>query len=113
MYADFEFYSTQYDPATEHSKDELYNPLLRANLYLEGLFLYPPKEPFDIRIKYAACEICDILFESASYEALSSESNDGYSVIFDKSTSIDKKIFKTACRYLGNTGLLYRGEVCE
>ena len=113
MYADFEFYSTEYDPATELSEDELRKPLLKASLYLDGLFLYPPKEPVDIRVKYAACEIADILFESASYETLSSESNDGYSVSFDKSTSTDAKLFKTACRYLGNTGLLYRGEICE
>ena len=113
MYADFEFYFTKYDPDTELSRDEINKFLVRANIYLEGLFLRPPAEPVDDRIKYAACEIADMYLDNALSENIASESNDGYSVSFDKSVSTQSKAYAIAWRYLANTGLLYRGTCCE
>lgn len=108
MYADFEFYAIEYDPNTGFTKEDINTYLVRANMYLEELFLRPPKE-IDNKIKYAACEIADMYYENAMYSNISSENNDGYSVSIDKRYSVNRKAYFIACRYLANTGLLYRG----
>lgn len=113
MYADFEFYSNKYNPGTELTQADMNMYLLRASMYLDSLFLRPPPDPIDDRIKYAACEIADLYLDNASSENIASENNDGYSVSIDKSVPVQTKAYAIACRCLANTGLLYRGSCCE
>ncbi|MBQ8825633.1 MAG: hypothetical protein IJ007_00890 [Oscillospiraceae bacterium] len=106
MYADTDFYTNTY-----HGKltgTELEKALRRADYYIGTLILCPPDTVPDC-VKYAVCEIADLYAIESSRDGISSESNDGYSVSYDKSKTFESKAFDIAYTYLSGTGLLFRG----
>lgn len=106
MFADSDFYTNEYHGKL--SGFELEKSLRRANAYIGTLILcVPPDIPN--AVKYAVCEIADIYADEERRNNVVSENNDGYSVTYDKSVSLDSKIYETAVLYLAKTGLLYRG----
>lgn len=115
MYADKEYYLNAFNDGGEASlpDEKCTKYLRRASAFLDSLFIKSkPQEPYDENIKNACCEIADYMFSSDSRAGIASESNDGYSVTYsDEITQerISAQCYVIAARYLGHTGLLYRG----
>lgn len=63
--------------------------------------------------KCAVCEMAELLLTNEKTAGKASENNDGYSVSFDTTESIDSRLYKIARVYLCNTGLLYTGVRCS
>lgn len=61
-------------------------------------------------VQKTVCDIADIMYKNETHKELSSETVDKYSVtyIVDKKT-IEQRMYMVAIKYLGHTGLLYRG----
>jgi len=117
LYADFDYYSnTYYDALQEipipNTQRLVY--LRKASSYLDSLFVHSkPQEPYSEEVKNACCEIADCYFICDSREGIATENNDGYSVSYTAEASglkmAEQKAYAIALRYLGATGLLYRG----
>lgn len=66
-------------------------------------------------IGFCICEMAEYLYDEDNKikgNGISSESTDGHSVTYqnEKETSeVDKDLYKIACKYLGDTPLMYRG----
>lgn len=56
--------------------------------------------------KIALCEMCDCACKHDQRDGITSENNDGYSVSFDVSRSLDSMLYRIAEVYLVNTGLM-------
>ena len=61
---------------------------------------------WSVQAKTALCEMCDCAYKYDQREGITSENNDGYSVSFDVSRSVDSMLYKIAEVYLVNTGLM-------
>lgn len=107
-YADTAFYTDVYHGRLNGT--ELEKSLRRANAYIGTLMLRSPSSIPD-EVKFAVCEIADIYNTEETRDGITSENNDGYSVSYDKSRSIENKVYDIAVLYLADTGLLYRGEL--
>lgn len=62
----------------------------------------------DENIKMCVCEVAEFLYENEKRDGIVSESNDGYSVHFEKG---ERKIYDIVNKWLSKSGLLYRGDV--
>lgn len=117
LYADFDYYSnTYYDALQEipipNTQRTVY--LRKASSYLDSIFVHSkPQEPYPEAVKNACCEIADCFYTCEQKEGIASENNDGYSVSYNANNFEAKmtlhKAYAIALRYLGSTGLLYRG----
>ena len=117
LYADFDYYSnTYYDALQEipipNTQRLVY--LRKASSYLDSLFVHgKPQEPYAEELKNACCEIADCYYTCEHKEGIVSENNDGYSVSYVQDAfgarMTQHKAYAIALRYLGSTGLLYRG----
>ena len=58
------------------------------------------------KAKTALCEMCDCAYKYDQRDGITSENNDGYSVSFDVSRSVDSMLYRIAEVYLVNTGLM-------
>ena len=56
--------------------------------------------------KTALCEMCDCTYKYDQRAGITSENNDGYSVSFDVSRSVDSMLYRIAEVYLVSTGLM-------
>lgn len=108
MFADCDFYTNVYHGNL--SGFELEKSLRRANAYIDTLILCIPSDIPDA-VKYAVCEIADIYAAEERHSGIASENNDGYSVTYDRSRSVDTQVYDIAAVYLAKTGLLYRGNI--
>lgn len=70
-------------------------------------------EPWCNSAKCAVCEMAELLFADEKRGGKASENNDGYSVSFDTSKSLNGLLYDVARTHLGNTGLLYAGVGCH
>ena len=70
----------------------------RLNRLEEGAWL--------AKAKTALCEMCDCAYKYDQRDGITSENNDGYSVSFDVSRSVDSMLYRIAEVYLVNTGLM-------
>lgn len=65
-------------------------------------------------VSLALCALCDALERNEQGGGIASESNDGVSVSYvagvSKAKTDDGRLFDAAMRFLGTSGLLYRGE---
>lgn len=59
-----------------------------------------------VQAKTALCEMCDCTYKYEQREGKTSENNDGYSVSFDVSRSLDSMLYEIAEVYLANTSLM-------
>ncbi len=106
---DYGFYKLAY--GGEIIPPELFNRFsFKAQCYLDSL---TGKQDIPDEYKtgycYALCEIADCYFRNMENGNISSENNDGYSVSYI-SVSLSKQLYDIANLYLGESGLLYRGE---
>ncbi len=115
MYADYEYYKTTFYCGRETSIPEarcvMY--LRKASAFLDSLFVsVKPEAPYDECVKNACCEIADSIFAADSVKGIASENVDGYSVSYvtkSEHNTPEAEAYAIAQRYLGSTGLLYRG----
>lgn len=114
-YANFEYYKNSFkgsiitDSTTFNSMSE------KATDYINSATFGRISEATDT-IKRCCCALAEtILYKSDldSGKVIESEKNGSYSVTYAKNTSTDsayQKRLKSIClKYLGNTGLMYRG----
>ena len=113
MYADYNYYTTVYcsmlkNPQIPEEYTEMY--LKKASVFLDSLFVCgKPRKPYTDSVCDACCEIAECLYRLEKREGISSESNDGYSVTFSGISPPYEAAYSIAVRYLGASGLLYRG----
>ena len=114
MYADYNYYMSEYcnglkEPEIPLEHIEWY--LKKASVFLSSLFFRTmPKKPYSRMLSEACCEIADCFYRTEKREGISREENDGYSVTFSNDGSSTLKLaYDIAVKYLGMSGLLYRG----
>lgn len=56
--------------------------------------------------KCALCEMAEAMYQDENRGNMTSESNDGYSVSYDTSRSIDETLYSIASAYLLHTGIM-------
>ena len=59
-----------------------------------------------VQAKTALCEMCECAYRYEKRDGKTSENNDGYSVSYDTSKSLDAKLYEIAEVYLVNTGFM-------
>lgn len=132
-YADFAFYQGEYLGKLFRSADDYNTPAERAAEYLDavtfGRLLDGVPDEFSARVQRCCCALAEAIAEYQAYgtassddgRAKASETTGKYSVsyaspaeslqaLLDGNTSGLEDYLKSICmRYLGATGLLYRG----
>lgn len=113
--ADFDFYATSFHGAADEATFTRLSIPAAAELdsltfgRIDGDVL----SVHEMSIKYAYCALIDAFITNENGGGIASESNDGVSVSYvagvSKAKTDDDRIYDAAVRYLGNTGLLYRG----
>lgn len=61
---------------------------------------------WEIKAKCAVCEMIDLMYAHSKRDGKTSENTDGYSVSYDISESLSKKLYDVTYVYLSNTGLM-------
>ena len=74
----------------------------RLNRYTFGML----QEPWPNEANVAACEMAECMYKYDKRDGKTSENNDGYSVSYDASKTLDALLFDIAKVYLANTGLM-------
>ncbi len=80
----------------------------RAKLRISGLGVNFISE-FEEEIKLCICEVAEVIYAAAKSANVKAESIDGYSVTFEDSNNINKKVKNIVVTRLANTGILYAG----
>lgn len=115
MYIDYGFYKTNWNgKASEASFNQLN---IRATSIIDYYTFNRLKclETVDDNIKYAICELLDELYrrEATGGKEVTSETVGTYSITYatsqDNDKSIENKQKSIIKKWLGHTGLLYRG----
>lgn len=101
------FYKSAYGGNT--IPPELFNRFLfKAQTYLEGLTMGRDiPDNYKDRYSFALCEIAECYYTAKC--DVKSENNDGYSVSYSD-IPLTKRLYEIADLYLGESGLLYKGE---
>lgn len=114
MYVDYTFYSGTYGGKV--SIEEFTKLEIQASTIVDYYTFNRIKE-VDTKIKFAVCELIDYLkqLEDNGGKEISSESVGDHSVSYvtEDTTTVSKKQRDIVKRYLGNTGLMYRGRYNE
>lgn len=119
MYADYDFYKTQYYGALTEA--EFLSASVEAEAYVNMITFGRVKdlETVPDEVKFAVCAVADEIQRGRKTRTtgnIKSESNDGESITFGDAMSDEEcqaNMHRKAEMYLGNTGLLYRGFCCE
>ncbi len=90
---------------------ELFNRFLfKAQTYLKKVtFSREIPEDYKRNVSFALCEMAEVFFRRQSAFGIKSENTDGYSVTYSDN-SIFEELYQIAELYLGDTGLLFKGE---
>lgn len=122
VYADYNFYTTEYRGGA--AEEEFERQIMKASAPVRRItFGRADSCPEMEEVKFAACAVCDMLIadgkirENNSGRQIVSESTDGYSVSYVQEKEADetseallsRKAYKAAELYLEPTGLLYMG----
>ncbi len=107
---DYYFYCSAY--GGELIPPELFNRFIfKAQTYLKNITAYRTvPDEYKTSEAYALCEIAEHYYKHRDCPDVKSESNDGYSVTY-ADASLEKQLYSIAALYLGESGVLYRGEV--
>ena len=112
-YVDFDFYSEIYCGTTV-GREEFPHYEKKASKRLGAFINEELDKVSEIdEVKFAICEICDILCSAELHSGIEYERNDGYWVSYEDTLSTDERIKSCAKSWLMQTGLLYRGRLCE
>lgn len=117
-YADYAFYSGEYLGRVITSEKDFAYYALRASEVIDSKTFGRINE-ITPAVKMACCAAADELYSDASAKAkaaggISSESVDGYSVSYrayntEAEKAAEKRVNAAIKRYLGGTGLMFRG----
>ena len=117
-YADYAFYSGEYLGRVITSEKDFAYYALRASEIIDSK-TFGRIDEITPAVKMACCAAADELYSDASAKAkaaggISSESVDGYSVSYrayntEVEKAAEKRVNAAIKRYLGSTGLMYRG----
>jgi len=110
MYLDYSFYESEYGGQVSSEK---FKPLeIQASMTVKHYTFNRVSTASD-EVKYAVCELVDYLYQlkKTGGKEIASESVGSHSVnyVVDKSKSVESTKKEIIKRYLGHTGLLYRG----
>lgn len=111
MYVDYEFYSTNFGGKV--AENEFTKLEIQASTLIDYYTFNRIKEVND-KIKYAVCELIDYLkeLERNGGKEISQESIGSQSVSYatgENQLTAEQKKFNIVKKYLGHSGLLYRG----
>lgn len=117
-YADYAFYSGEYLGRVITSEKDFAYYALRASEIIDSK-TFGRIDEITPAVKMACCAAADELYSDASAKAkaaggISSESVDGYSVSYrayntEVEKAAEKRVNAAIKRYLGGTGLMFRG----
>jgi len=109
VYADYEFYREHY-LGEELTEKEFCALAIRASAKIDCL-INGEIDPDDIcdELKFAVCEVSEILKSSNGHNGINYERNDGYWISYEDKSQIERKICSAVKTWLCDTGLLYRG----
>ncbi len=117
-YADYAFYSGEYLGRVITSEKDFAYYALRASEIIDSK-TFGRIDEITPAVKMACCAAADELYSDASAKAkaaggISSESVDGYSVSYraydaEAEKAAEKRVNAAIKRYLGGTGLMFRG----
>lgn len=122
LYADYNFYTTEYQGGA--TEEEFESQIMKASAHVRRITFGCADGCLEMEeVKLAACAVCDVLItdmkirENNSGRQIASESTDGYSVSYVQEKAADetseallrRKAYKAAELYLEPTGLLYMG----
>ena len=112
-YVDFGFYKENYC-GTVVPEDEFSHYELKASAKI-NYFINTELEKCDVtdEIKFAVCEVCDILYEGELHSGIEYERNDGYWVSYEENMTTEERIRSCVKTWLFSSGLLYRGRINE
>lgn len=116
MYVDYAFYSQAYGGKV--SSEDFTKLEIQASSIVD-YHTFNRVTDINDKIRFAVCELIDYLkqLEDAGGKEVSSESVGGYSVTYATNSNtqdpIKKKQRDIILKYLGNTGLMYRGRYYE
>lgn len=117
-YADYAFYTSEYLGRVITSEKDFAYYALRASEIIDSK-TFGRIDEITPAVKMACCAAADELYSDASARAkaaggISSESVDGYSVSYrayntEAEKAAEKRVNAAIKRYLGGTGLMFRG----
>jgi len=112
-YADYSFYKEQYCGITV-PEDEFTQYELKACAKVNSFINCELKDDeLTDEVRFAVCEVADILYEGESRSGIEYERNDGYWVSYEESLRTDDRIKSCVYTWLYRSGLLYRGRGYE
>lgn len=111
VYADYTYYSAEFlgnkVPETDFPRVSA-----RASEYLDSVTagIIAKLQATPEEVKKATCAIAEKEYSREQGQEVASESVGSYSVTYkDAQTPYEKELYNIAKRYLGHTGLMYRG----
>ena len=110
MYASYSDYTTWLSgraPLIIESEFDYYSNT--ASMYMDRTAPLLSEQTINDEIKACCLEVAEMLKRDFTRGNVTSESNDGFSVSYDTSMSIDMSIRDKINFYLGGKGLMYRG----
>ncbi len=121
LYADYEFYISEYKG--DLLKEEFEKSIMKASAYVRRITFGRADDNMEMEeVKLATCAVCDLIANDEkvrskhSGRVVTSENTDGYSVSYESGGNgetadelLYRKIFDTLELYLMPTGLLYMG----
>ncbi len=109
VYVDYSFYKDEYC-GTYVPEEDFDNLSVRAtaklNAYLGGEL---EEDEITDEVKFAICEICDLMLASLNHSGIEYERNDGYWVSYEDEERTDARIISCIKTWLAGSELLYRG----
>lgn len=114
IYADYDYYKEKFCGKLIPQDDFSYYAA-RASEYIDwqtfGRLESEVPEEYDTKVKNCCCALAESEYSFSQKADISSEKNGSYSVTYQAKSSAENNVEKSGiiARYLGNTGLLYRG----
>lgn len=110
-YADYTYYSTEF-LGNKVPETDFPRAAARASEYLDSITagIITKLQEIPEEVKKATCAIAEKEYSKEQGQEVVSESVGSYSVTYkDAQTPYEKELYNIAKRYLGHTGLMYRG----
>lgn len=114
IYADYNYYKEKFCGTLIPQNDFPYFAA-RASEYIDWQTFSRLEsgipEEFDAKVRNCCCALAELEYSFSRKADISSEKNGSYSVTYSAKSSSDHSAEKSCIitRYLGNTGLLYKG----
>lgn len=91
------------------SKEDFDKYIKDAKVFLESLVFETLAEEELEKTKDCLFALAEEIAKEQKCGSITSENIDGYSVSYAEKSSVEKRLLKIACRYLGKSGVIYAG----